>query len=195
MPSVTPAFCVAASIRSIRLSDISSGFSQITGTRRLTAAITASRWLPEGVATVTKSGFSRRSIRALSSYHVQPNSAAKALPFSSVRHDAATRFTPSISARARACSLAIAPIPIIAARMQTHSSLLARDPYSGRGGLREPDGISPADCARCKPLSKGDPVFQGSPAGPPSGGPERARRCRAIGHEGTSWDLVPYFQR
>ncbi len=116
-PSVTPALAAAAIIRSIRLSVISSGFSQITGTPLRIAASAESRWTPDGVATVTKSGFSRRIIFAASACQAQPNSAAKARPFSSVRQVAATSVTPGMSARARACSRAIAPMPMIAARI------------------------------------------------------------------------------
>jgi hypothetical protein len=113
-----PAFAQAAIRRSMRRSVISSGFSQITCTPRRAAARTASRCAPEGVATVTKSGFSRRSMRAVSACQAQPNSVAKARPFSSVRQVAATSSTPGMSRSARACIRAIAPMPMMAARIR-----------------------------------------------------------------------------
>jgi hypothetical protein len=117
-PSVMPARSQAAIMRSMRRSVISSGFSQMTWMPRRAAASTAGRWAPDGVATVTKSGFSRRSIRAVSACQAQPNSAAKALPFSSVRQVAATSSTPGTAASARAWIRAIPPMPMMAARMR-----------------------------------------------------------------------------
>ncbi len=61
-PKRVPAFSCASIILSIRLSVTSNGFSQITCLPALAAAMVGSAWKPLGVAMVTTSIWSLRSI-------------------------------------------------------------------------------------------------------------------------------------